>query len=231
LSGLTVVATNNGTGLITYTSVDPAGGTATITVTVKDNGGTSNGGIDTFNRTFTITINPLPLITISSDQGMDISRGSTVNLTASGGTNYSWATALGIINGQNTAVLTVRPLQNTTYTVTARNSSGCSTVQTISLNVVEDLTAVKIAGLMSPNGDGVNDTWIIKNIDAFPNNEVKIFDGVGRVVFQRKGYNNSSGWDGSLNGSALAEGYYFYIIDFGDGKGQLKGSITILANR
>ncbi len=84
---------------------------------------------------------------------------------------------------------------------------------------------------MSPNGDGVNDTWIIKNIDAFPNNEVKVFDGVGRVVFQRKGYNNSSGWDGSLNGMALAEGYYFYIIDFGDGKGQLRGSITILANR
>jgi gliding motility-associated-like protein len=231
LSALSITTSNNGTGVITFTPINPAGGIATITVTVKDNGGTSNGGIDTFSRIFTITINPIPLSAISSDQGLDISRGSTVNLTASGGTSYSWATALGIINGQNTAVLTVRPLQNTTYTVTVRNSSGCSTVQTISLNVIDDFTAVKIAGLMSPNGDGVNDTWIIKNIDAFPNNEVKVFDGVGRVVFQRKGYNNGSGWDGSLNGVALAEGYYFYIIDFGDGKGQLRGSITILANR
>jgi gliding motility-associated-like protein len=231
LSGLTVVITNNGSGLITFTPANPAGGIANITVTVKDNGGTSNGGVDTYSRTFTITINPLPLITISSDQGMDIGRGTTVNLTASGGTSYSWATALGVISGQNTAILTVMPLQNTIYTVTARNSSGCSTVQTISLNVFDDFSIVKVASLMSPNGDGVNDTWIIKNIDAYPDNEVKVFDGVGRIVFQMKGYKNSTGWDGSLNGGVLAEGYYFYIIDYGEGRGQQKGSITILANR
>jgi gliding motility-associated-like protein len=97
--------------------------------------------------------------------------------------------------------------------------------------VFDDFTPVKIASLMSPNGDGVNDTWIINNIDAYPNNEVKVFDGNGRIVFQKKGYTNGSGWDGTLNGSVLAEGYYFYIIDYGEGKGKLKGSITILALR
>jgi gliding motility-associated-like protein len=231
LSGLAVIPSGNGTGTIIYTPAVAAGGTAIITVIVKDNGGTSNGGTDTFSRTFTITINPMPVVTIRSDQGTQISRGTTVNLTATGGTSYSWATALGNISGQNTAVLTARPLQNTTYTVTVQSASGCSSVQTITINVFDDFTPVKIASLMSPNGDGVNDTWIINNIDAYPNNEVKVFDGNGRIVFQKKGYTNGSGWDGTLNGSVLAEGYYFYIIDYGEGKGKLKGSITILALR
>jgi len=72
---LTVTATSSNTAIIpnptvTYTSADPTGtltftpapnavGTATITVQVRDNGGTANGGSDTFTRTFTVTITPV----------------------------------------------------------------------------------------------------------------------------------------------------------------------------
>src|SRR5205807_1422838 len=47
----------NATGSLSYTPVANASGTATITVSVQDNGGTANGGIDTFTRTFTVTVN------------------------------------------------------------------------------------------------------------------------------------------------------------------------------
>ena len=44
------------TGTLTYTPVPNASGTAMITVTVTDNGGTANGGINTFSQTFTVTV-------------------------------------------------------------------------------------------------------------------------------------------------------------------------------
>jgi VCBS repeat-containing protein len=45
------------TGSISFTPLPDANGSVVITVTVKDNGGTANGGIDTFVRTFTVTVN------------------------------------------------------------------------------------------------------------------------------------------------------------------------------
>ena len=49
----------NNTGSLTYTPNANASGTATITVTVMDNGGTQNGGINTFSQTFTVTVTPV----------------------------------------------------------------------------------------------------------------------------------------------------------------------------
>jgi CSLREA domain-containing protein len=49
----------NTTGSISFTPLPDANGSVLITVTVKDNGGTLNGGVDTFVRTFTVTVNPV----------------------------------------------------------------------------------------------------------------------------------------------------------------------------
>nr|WP_255352943.1 MBG domain-containing protein [Pedobacter sp. Hv1] len=215
------------TGTISYQPRAGAAGTATITVTVKDNGGTANGGVDTYSRTFTITINALPTVAITSDKGTTVDKGAQVVLTASGGTSYVWANASGIISGQNTAVLTVRPTQNTTYTVTATNASGCSDTKSISIVVTEQVVQVKPTNIMSPNGDGVNDKWVVENLELFPNNSVKVFDRGGRVIYSKKGYDNS--WDATLRGLPLSEGTYYYVIDYNsDGKTLKTGYITIL---
>ena len=49
----------NATGSLSFTPVANASGTATITVTVMDNGGTANGGVNTFSQSFTVTVNPV----------------------------------------------------------------------------------------------------------------------------------------------------------------------------
>ncbi|MCY1533235.1 hypothetical protein D9M68_685530 [compost metagenome] len=84
----------------------------------------------------------------------------------------------------------------------------------------------KPTNIMSPNGDGVNDTWVVENIELYPNNSVRIVDRGGRLVYSKKNYDNS--WDATLRGVPLAEGTYYYVIDFGDGKTIKKGFVTIL---
>jgi len=81
---------------------------------------------------------------------------------------------------------------------------------------------------ISPNNDGVNDSWVIENLIDFPINEVMVFDRAGRIVFQTKNYQNN--WNGQLNGTSLAEDtYYFVLIVPREGRMlSIKGFITIL---
>ncbi|MGO4293274.1 gliding motility-associated C-terminal domain-containing protein, partial [Chitinophaga sp. RAB17] len=204
------------------------GGLANVTVTIKDNGGTANGGVDTRQRTFSITINTPPTVTISSNKGNTVSKGDIIQLTATGGNNYHWTTVGGIISGQQTAVLQARIMVNTTYEVTVVNTAGCRNTGSINIAVVEDFK-VESTNILTPNGDGKNDRWVIRNIDSYPNNEVKVYDRAGRIVFQRRNYSND--WDGTVNGSPLAEGTYYYILTISGSTKTAKGYITIIRDQ
>lgn len=81
--------------------------------------------------------------------------------------------------------------------------------------------------IITPNGDGVNDTWQIKNIDQYPNNTVKVFDKHGHVIYNKQGYTND--WDGTYNNGSLPQGTYYYLVDFGENLGlTFKGYFTIV---
>lgn len=221
------VLTVNAAGLITYQlKAGTASGVATITVTIKDNGGTANGGVDTYQRTFTITVNPLPIVTITSDKGNSVSKGDVVLLTANGGATYTWtATTNSINSGAQAAVAEVRPQANTIYTVTATSNLGCKNTGTFTISTIEDFK-VDATNVLTPNGDGKNDKWVIRNIDSYPDNELKIFDRSGRLVFSQRNYNNT--WDGKVNGHPLAEGTYYYFLSISGGVKTAKGFITII---
>ena len=225
LSGLSITGTG-ATRTLSFSPADPLGATTTITVTVKDNGGTANGGSDTFTRTFTVIVNPLPVIAINSSLGTSVSKGLSTTLTASGGVTYTWANAAGIISGQNSSTLTVRPATTAVYTVTVTNGSGCTSTQSITIAVADDYKALDLPNILTPNGDGKNDALVIKNLDMYPNNILKIFDRSGRLIYSKQSYAND--WAGTANGSPLPEDTYYYILDFGGGLGQLKGFVSIV---
>ncbi len=67
----------------------------------------------------------------------------------------------------------------------------------------------------SPNGDGVNETWVIKGIEDFPDNEIKIFNRWGDKIRDFARYDNVNvRWDGTNNrGKLVPDGTYYYIID------------------
>lgn len=87
-------------------------------------------------------------------------------------------------------------------------------------------TELEANNMITPNGDGINDTWIVKNIERYPNNELNIFDRDGRVVFMTIGYDNL--WSGQFNGNPLPEGTYYYILYIDSGKAKKTGFISIL---
>ncbi|WP_113661753.1 T9SS type B sorting domain-containing protein [Pedobacter nanyangensis] len=217
-----------GNGEIRYRLNANATGEPQITVTLKDNGGTANGGIDTYVETFKLKIFEYPTAAISSDKGANVDKGTTVRLTATGGSTYQWESNGSIIGVTNMASITVRPQVNTTYKVTVQNEGACASVAEFTLNVNDNYNIVTAANLVSPNGDGVNDFWIIKNIDMYPESVVKVFDKTGRVIFTKKGYQND--WDGKVAGSSLKEDTYYYIIDFGAGLPKKKGALTMMNN-
>ncbi|WP_160717087.1 Ig-like domain-containing protein [Chitinophaga solisilvae] len=215
-------------GLITYQLKTSATSTYNVTVTIKDNGGTANGGTDTLRRSFNIQVAALGPITITSDKGNSVSKGDILHLRATGGIRYQWDNADGIISGQQSAVLEVRPMQQTTYRVTASNAAGCTNTADFTVTVVADFK-VDAVNIMTPNGDGINDKWVIRNLDSYPDNEVKIFDRAGRMVYSRRNYSNE--WDATMNGSPLAEGTYYYILTIQGGAKTAKGFITIIRER
>jgi gliding motility-associated-like protein len=93
-------------------------------------------------------------------------------------------------------------------------------------DVVDD--KVVASNLLSPNNDGKNDTWIVKNIEKYPGNSVTVYDATSGVVFSKKNYTND--WAGTYRGGVLAEGTYYYLVDLGNGN-TVKGFITVLRNR
>lgn len=196
-----------------------------VTVRVKDNGGVANGGVDTLVRTFKLGIDPMPVAAASPNL---ITLGATSQLSAAGANaiNYTWVAVGGSGIVGSGATINVRPKGTTTYAVVVTNSFGYQATIPVLLTVIVDYKLVP-NNLVTPNGDGVNDKWVIPNIDMYPDNEVMVYDKAGRVVFTKRGYNSE--WDGTINGTKLKEDAYFYVIKFNkDGALPIRGYVSIV---
>jgi gliding motility-associated-like protein len=97
------------------------------------------------------------------------------------------------------------------------------------LGDVCDLVEINVSQAVTPNGDGINDTWMIYNIEQYPNSMVRVFNRWGSEVFFARNYQND--WNGSYknNNQSLPEGSsYYYQIDLeGNGSSDKDGWIYI----
>ena len=91
------------------------------------------------------------------------------------------------------------------HLITVRDKYGCgsSTIQALVVNYPKFFT---------PNGDGINDTWNIKDLAGQPSAMITIFDRFGKVLTQIKP--NSSGWDGTYNGRELPSDDYWFSVNY-----------------
>ncbi len=112
-------------------------------------------------------------------------------------------------------------------------SGTCHYERTIDFNAseVEPLTCdLEFYSMLTPNGDGSNDKWFIRNIEqeSFSENQIGIYNRWGVEVWTAQSYNNQDIiWDGrSSEGADLPDGTYYYVADIG---GRLyKGFVEIM---
>lgn len=155
-----------------------------------------------------------------------IIEGTSASLVATGGDFYNWLpdTALSCAI---CAATTASPLQTTTYVVEVESFDGCVDTASVTVEVSPSINQlIFIPNVLTPNNDGFNDTWYIKNIHLFPQNIVTIVSRWGDVVFQTNNYTNN--WDGTFGGGKLPAGTYYYILEVGGQWGVLKGDVTII---
>jgi len=92
--------------------------------------------------------------------------------------------------------------------------------------LVNSTAVLTIPNTFTPNGDGINDNWDIKNIGNYPNCKVDIFNRWGTRIYASAGY--AVPWIGQYNGIPLPSGAYYYVIDLRNGQIPLSGWVTII---
>ncbi len=110
------------------------------------------------------------------------------------------------------------------YQVLVLDNNQCSVVNTFEVATADE-DCIAIPTVFSPNGDGINDTWILRNMDL-NNAKLKVFNKWGLEVFSTVGY--ARPWDGTHNGSLVPSGTYYYILDPANGESPMNGSITLI---
>jgi len=127
---------------------------------------------------------------------------------------------------------TISPV-TATVTVVPVNAGGVDTgcdgapvTFTITVNPSPLAASVVVPNAFTPNNDGVNDTWNIKNIYLYPNNTVDIFNRYGQKVYSAINYGTP--WDGTYKGETLPTGTYYYVIDLKNGTRALSGYVALI---
>ncbi|KAF2331387.1 Ig-like domain-containing protein [Flavobacterium daemonense] len=191
--------------------------------------------------TFTVTVNNVGqgnfINTLVSDllpNGYDLVSSSTTGGTFDPATQL-WT--IPTLNAGQSLVLTIvaEVLHGTDYLsvatieistpldISAANNTASVSVEPICLTVYNEFT---------PNNDGSNDLFRIDCIESYPNNELKVYNRYGALVYSKQHYEND--WNGTANvsgvisrGDMLPTGTYFYVIDIGDGTVK-KGWLSIM---
>ena len=103
-------------------------------------------------------------------------------------------------------------VQSGIHTVYINDSNGCGMIQ-------ELVVVIGIPKFFTPNADGYNDYWKINGVDRLFNSETVayIYDRYGKLVKELKG-DDTTGWDGTLNGTLMPADDYWYLINLEDGR-------------
>lgn len=222
-SGGTVYTWNNNVSLSDPNINNPYANPNSTTIYVVE---VSNGTCSSFDS-ITVFVYNAPVIDAGVDTTVFISEDALLHATNSNYT-YVWTPINGLSNSTiYNPIFNLSDIGEYSYTVEVTDSNGCKASDLIIITVEEKPAGdLIIYNTFTPNNDGINDTWVIDNIDQYPNNIIKVYNRNGHIVFETTNYNNY--WDGKYYGNNLPAATYYYVIDLGDGSDIYKGDLTII---
>jgi gliding motility-associated-like protein len=178
-----------------------------------------------------VSVAALPIVDAGADAVIGL--GTTFNLggapTAPPGSSYIWSPLTDFSNSGDATFENpeITMLNSETYTVIVIDSNGCISSDQIFVDLIPDIV---VPSGFSPNGDGINDTWIIANISQFSSNSIRVYNRWGSLIYDK----DKAGQDWSGNGAnnkPIPVGTYYYVIEWTDYDGKkasLNGPVTII---
>jgi gliding motility-associated-like protein len=197
------------------TATDLPAGNYTLTVT------DSYGCI----RTSTVSITePQAVSVVASvkDASCPDSNDGSLNLTISGGTTpYIIIWSDGVTTQNRTG------LAPGTYSVVVTDKNNCTGSNVAEVESNLSFNCLVIPQIITPNNDGFNDEWMIRNMDLYPDAEVRIFNRWGKLIFSTKNLSDNP-WDGRSDGKLVPTDSYHYILYLNDGSVPRSGVISVI---
>ena len=170
-----------------------------------------------------VTVHPYPTVNAGPDLFVLAGGQATLNPIVTGSSlQFLWTPSLYLDNPTIKNPIT-KPLDDITYKLTVTGIGNCSVNDEV---FVKFLKRPEIPNAFSPNGDGINDTWIIRYLESYPGTTVEIFNRDGQAVFFQEGYTKP--WNGTTKGKPLPVGTYYYIVNPKNGLNPITGSVTII---
>lgn len=177
--------------------------------------------------TATIAVNPLPVLTTSKTNDVDCSNASS-QLNVTGAVQYVWLPS-GTLNNALIRDPIASPLTTTQYIVTGKDINGCSNTDSITVLVTADNSGnYLMPNAFTPNNDGINDCFGIKNWGPVTEFDFSIYNRWGQLVF----HTTDPGicWNGNFKAEAQNAGLYAYMINAKNACGVIKrnGLVTLI---
>jgi gliding motility-associated-like protein len=189
----------------------------TYTVTVTDAIGCTTSAEVTITEPPALSVNATP-----SDAACPDSNDGSIILDIAGGTApYSQIWSDGITTRNRTAVLPGN------YVVVVTDANGCGKSANAMVGFVGSFGCLVIPQVITPNNDGYNDEWIIRNIDIYPNAEILIFTRWGKLIYRTRNI-SADPWDGRSDGRLMPTDSYHYILYLNDGSEPRSGVISVI---
>ena len=189
------------------TSVMVNAGTAAGTIEVNATNGCGTGGASAFTTTF------LPAASAPEriiDESAPCKGLVYAVAEVKGASSYTWTVPQGwtITSGQGTSRINVKANSPAgEISVVSINTYSCESLPVrMQADAAKGESELIIPNAYSPNGDGINETWMVHNLEKFADNDLVILNRWGSEVHRKMRY------QGDWNGNGLSAGTYFYVL-------------------
>ena len=173
--------------------------------------------------TLLVTIKAAPVIN-SGGVKYVLENSSTILTPVTNGSNLKYLWTPGMYLNNDTVLNPVcTPRADVSYKIISIDDFGCSSSADVFVKVLKQL---QIPNVFTPNGDGINEKWEVKNLKDYSDCKVEIFNRYGQLVYHSVGYLNE--WDGTLNGKPLPAATYYYIINLKIAAKPIAGFVDIV---
>ncbi len=182
-----------------------------------------------------VTVFALPAVSLGADLTLPTGTTQVLNANITNGPIISWLWTPANFLNCNTCPAPVATIhKDMTYTVTVKNIHGCVASDEIRIKTFCENSQVFIPDAFTPDGDGINDIFMIRGSGIISVKYLRIFNRWGELIFEKNNFspnNPACGWDGKIRGVKGPPDVFVYTVEVvcdNNMKNIFKGNVSII---